>query len=155
MERIQPFIEKEQGIPSEVKDSKNETLKGILESIRVYLDRLSQAPPYIEEFFKNDVPLENEEARQTGSTEEAKKVILTFKTLLANKKPKASEEFKAIMEETGKETGQKGKNLYMPIRVATTGKIHGLELPVLFPLLGHEKLLLRIERLEKDLGILA
>jgi glutamyl-tRNA synthetase/nondiscriminating glutamyl-tRNA synthetase len=57
------------------------------------------------------------------------------------------------MEATGNETGEKGKNLFMPIRVVTTGKSHGLELPILFPLLGKEKLILRMQRISKELGI--
>ncbi len=41
----------------------------------------------------------------------------------------------AVKEKTGK----KGKDLFMPIRVALTGMEHGPELPVLLPLLGPEK----------------
>ena len=41
----------------------------------------------------------------------------------------------AVKEKTGK----KGKELFMPIRVALTGMEHGPELPVLLPLLGPEK----------------
>lgn len=36
-------------------------------------------------------------------------------------------------------TGKKGKELFMPIRIALTGMEHGPELPVLLPLLGPEK----------------
>ena len=41
----------------------------------------------------------------------------------------------------------------MPIRVFTTGKAHGLELPILFPLLGKEKLTIRMQRIASELGI--
>jgi glutamyl-tRNA synthetase len=41
----------------------------------------------------------------------------------------------AVKEQTGK----KGKELFMPIRVALTGMEHGPELPVLLPLLGPDK----------------
>jgi len=41
----------------------------------------------------------------------------------------------AVKEKTGK----KGKDLFMPIRIALTGMEHGPELPVLLPLLGPEK----------------
>ncbi len=36
-------------------------------------------------------------------------------------------------------TGKKGKELFMPIRIALTGMEHGPELPVLLPLLGPDK----------------
>ncbi len=41
----------------------------------------------------------------------------------------------AVKEKTGK----KGKELFLPIRIALTGMEHGPELPVLLPLLGPEK----------------
>lgn len=41
----------------------------------------------------------------------------------------------AVKEKTGK----KGKELFMPIRIALTGMEHGPELPVLLPLLGPDK----------------
>lgn len=40
-----------------------------------------------------------------------------------------------------KETGVKGRNLFMPIRVATTGQQHGPQLPDSIELLGKEKVL--------------
>lgn len=46
----------------------------------------------------------------------------------------------AVKEKTGK----KGKDLFMPIRVALTGMEHGPELPVLLPLLGPEKVKSRL-----------
>ena len=49
--------------------------------------------------------------------------------------------FKALQ----KETGLKGKKLFMPVRVAVTGQCHGPELDKTFLLLGREKLLARLE----------
>lgn len=46
----------------------------------------------------------------------------------------------AVKEKTGK----KGKDLFMPIRVALTGMEHGPELPVLLPLLGPDKVKARL-----------
>jgi nondiscriminating glutamyl-tRNA synthetase len=43
-----------------------------------------------------------------------------------------------------KKTGQKGKRLFMPIRVVTTGQTKGPELPVTISLLGKEKVVSRL-----------
>ncbi|HMV42494.1 MAG TPA: glutamate--tRNA ligase [Leptospiraceae bacterium] len=150
---ILPFIKDNNSIPDDIKQAENKTLQSILESIRVYLDRLSQAPDYISEFFNNDIVIENEEARTIATSGNADKVIQTFFKLLGNGEPKSSDEYKALIDKTGIETGEKGKNLYMPIRVATTGKAHGLELPVLFNLLGTEKLKYRIKVISKEIGL--
>jgi len=43
------------------------------------------------------------------------------------------------------ESGQKGKNLYMPLRAALTGLTHGPELAALLPLIGTENAVLRLQ----------
>jgi glutamyl-tRNA synthetase/nondiscriminating glutamyl-tRNA synthetase len=150
VQELMPFLQDNPKIPSAVKDPNNETLRSILDSVRVYLDRLSQAPAYIEEFFQEKLEFENEEARLMVKDGNAAKVIETFKAVLRETKAKSSEEFKNAMTKAGELTGEKGKNLFMPIRSATTGKLHGLELPVLFELLGQEKILKRIDTLVQN-----
>lgn len=152
-EQVIPFISGNKQIPEEIKNAQNKTLQDILESIRVYLDRLSQAPGYIEEFFNNSISIENEDARTIATSGNAGTVIKTFHNLIQSGSPTNSDEYKALMDKTGELTSEKGKNLYMPIRVATTGKAHGLELPVLFNLLGKEKLLQRIGRITNEIGL--
>lgn len=153
MKEIEPFL-KDANIPEEFKGITNNVTREIIASIRVYLDRLSQAPPYIEEFFKTEIDFENEEARQILQDASAQSVVHEFYHAIQNSSPKTPEDYKIIMEEIGKKTGQKGRNLFMPIRVATTGKTHGLELLVLFSLLGVEKLLKRINTLRQELVLL-
>ena len=51
---------------------------------------------------------------------------------------------KGAIKAVQKETGIKGKNLFMPIRVVVSGQMHGPELPNTMELLGKEKVLERI-----------
>ena len=46
-----------------------------------------------------------------------------------------------------KETGIKGKNLFMPIRIAVSGEMHGPELPDTIYLLGREKSIQHIDNM--------
>ncbi|WP_368731123.1 hypothetical protein [Pseudomonas sp. 2995-1] len=46
-----------------------------------------------------------------------------------------------------KETGHKGKKLFMPIRVATTGQTHGPDLPQAISLLGKDVVSNRVGKL--------
>lgn len=146
-EDLLPFIHSNPRIPETVKDPKNPTLISILDSIRVYLDRLSQAPGYIEEFFVDHLSYDGDDAKAMAQDGNGPKVIQAFREILEKTRPKTSDEFKNAMVEVGAITQEKGKTLYMPIRVATTGKLHGLELPILFELLGVEKLLIRMKSL--------
>ena len=55
-------------------------------------------------------------------------------------------EIKACIKAVQKETGVKGKNLFMPIRVAVSGQMHGPELAETIMLLGKEKVLDHIKQ---------
>lgn len=142
-----PFIESNPKIPAEIKDPNNEVLISILNSIRVYLDRLSQAPGYIEEFFQETLSYEDDNAKNMAKDGNGPAVIQAFRKELEESKPQSADDYKDIMSRVGVSTGEKGKTLFMPIRVATTGKLNGLELPILFELLGTAKLLKRIDSL--------
>jgi len=152
-EMILPFIQNDSTIPAEIKKADNETLKSILESIRVYLDRLSDAPGYISEFFNNSIKTGDAETRSMILDGNGVKVVKEFYLLLGKKNPATVEDYKELMAETGKNSGEKGRLLFMPIRGGTTGKLQGLELPVLFSLLGVEKIKQRIESICNELAI--
>ena len=51
-----------------------------------------------------------------------------------------------------KETGIKGKNLFMPIRIAVSGEMHGPELPDTIYLLGREKSIQHIEKMLEEIA---
>ncbi|MEW6335010.1 MAG: glutamate--tRNA ligase [Thermodesulfobacteriota bacterium] len=56
------------------------------------------------------------------------------------------ESFAALVKGIGERTGIGGKKLYLPIRAAMTGRLHGPELDRVFPLLGPASLRRRVER---------
>jgi glutamyl-tRNA synthetase/nondiscriminating glutamyl-tRNA synthetase len=112
---------------------------------------LSQAPPYIAEFFLENLDFENQEA--IDLVKNGPKAVLAFYQLLKTSDPKSGDDYKNLLSKAGELSGEKGKNLFMPIRGATTGKTHGLELPILFPLLGVSKIMHRVESLSTKVGI--
>ncbi|TQS76097.1 glutamate--tRNA ligase [Ornithinibacillus gellani] len=59
---------------------------------------------------------------------------------------------KAQIKATQKETGHRGKKLFMPIRVATTGQAHGPELPLAIELLGKDVIIARLDEVLKKLN---
>lgn len=153
LKNIIPFLQDKKEIPESVKKVESEELKSILESIRVYLDRLSQAPDYISEFFNNEIYFENEEAKSIITNGNGKLVASKFFEILNSETPKSPDDYKNLITQTSEETKEKGKNLFMPIRAITTGKSHGLELPVLFYLLGKDKVLQRMVFLGKQIEL--
>jgi nondiscriminating glutamyl-tRNA synthetase len=58
---------------------------------------------------------------------------------------------KSIVKHLGKDLGLKGKDIFMPLRVSVTGRMHGPDLDQVFALLGVENILARMDETEKYL----
>lgn len=97
-------------------------------------------------FFKDEVEYD-EEANAVLSGETVPAVLAEFKSQLEMIEEFTPEAVKAATKATQKATGQKGKNLFMPIRVATTGQTHGPELPNAIALIGKDRVLTRLTKL--------
>ncbi|HWU44866.1 MAG TPA: glutamate--tRNA ligase [Bdellovibrio sp.] len=87
------------------------------------------------------------EADETLKWEPTKAVLATWRDLVKAHPSDylSEEEFLKIQDEVKNKTGAKGKNLFMPIRVAVIGKPHGTELKILVPLIKKSSLVARAE----------
>lgn len=74
-------------------------------------------------FFSDELQYD-EEAKEVLAGEHVPAVVQAFKEALAEMSEWSAEQIKAAIKVVQKATGQKGKNLFMPIRVATTGQTH-------------------------------
>ncbi|MDR4318814.1 glutamyl-tRNA synthetase [Niallia circulans] len=97
-------------------------------------------------FFSDELQYD-EEAKEVLAGEHVPAVVQAFKEALAEMSEWSAEQIKAAIKVVQKATGQKGKNLFMPIRVATTGQTHGPDLPKAIELLGKEKIDARLTAL--------
>ncbi|MPM82521.1 Glutamate--tRNA ligase [bioreactor metagenome] len=52
---------------------------------------------------------------------------------------------KSLLKSITKELKLGGKKVFMPIRIAITGKMHGPDLDKIIPLIGRERILKRVE----------
>ncbi len=143
---VLPFLQENEVTAALLKEDEA-NVKQTFSTLRVYLSTLADAVPFIAEIFRKEIKAESAEALELVNSEESRKLLKIFINILNNKKPASPEEFSACMAEAGKEAGLKGKHLYMPIRIASTGQMHGLELPALFSLLGYERVISRIENI--------
>ena len=95
-------------------------------------------------FFNDEISPENDETLEVLKGEQVPQLMDTLISKV-NEAEVIDEEFgKSIFKIIGKETGIKGKNLFMPIRVMLTGQMHGPELYDIIPVLGKEKIIKRI-----------
>lgn len=117
--------------------------------IALYQEKMSFGAEVVEltdMFFKDEVEYE-EEAKEILSGETVPEVLKAFLTELNQLPEFKAEGIKAAMKAVQKSTGQKGKNLFMPIRSAVTGQTHGPDLPQAIELLGKEKVETRIKKI--------
>lgn len=97
-------------------------------------------------FFKDEVEFE-EDAKEVLAGEQVPEVLKAFLQEVEGLESFSADEIKAAIKAVQKATGQKGKNLFMPIRAAATGQLHGPDLPQAIHLLGKQKIISRVSGL--------
>ena len=130
-----------------VSESANESeLAWAKQLVALYKDQMSYASEIValsELFFKDTLEL-NEEASAVVAGEQVPELVENFTKQLEALESFDAASIKAAIKAVQKETGIKGKNLFMPIRVMVSGQTHGPELPNTIELLGKEKVIERL-----------
>ncbi|SDN13038.1 glutamate--tRNA ligase [Sediminibacillus halophilus] len=117
-----------------------------LELIGLYKDQLNYGAEIVELtelFFRKEIQY-SQEALEVLHEEQVPEVLSVFADKLEASDDFTPDAIKAEIKATQKETKHKGKKLFMPIRVATTGQVHGPELPNSIHLLGKDTVLARL-----------
>ncbi|WP_392455463.1 glutamate--tRNA ligase [Chryseomicrobium aureum] len=116
--------------------------------IALYQEQMSFGAEIVElsELFFADELNYDDEAMAVLNEEQVPAVMTAFKAQLETMDTLEADGIKAAIKAVQKETGAKGKGLFMPIRVVATGQTHGPDLPNAIALLGKEKVLKRVEK---------
>ncbi|MFC0525689.1 glutamate--tRNA ligase [Pontibacillus salicampi] len=120
------------------KDMSQEQKDWARELISLYQEQMNYAAEIVELtelFFRQEIDY-GEEAMEVLRGEQVPEVLDSFSRKLAELEAFEPDHIKKAVKAVQKETGHKGKKLFMPIRVATTGETHGPELPNAIHLLG-------------------
>ncbi len=145
-----PYFEKAGEMDEDFIRNNEEWVHLLLSTIQESLHRLDEIPEKVEFIFKEDFTIEDEETLEVLKGEGVSEVLQAIEDEL-NKVDSIDLDYaKGFMKTIQKATGVKGKNLYMPARVALTGEIHGPEFVNILVLLGKEKILKRIEVVKEN-----
>ncbi|WP_445492871.1 glutamate--tRNA ligase [Niallia sp. 03133] len=110
--------------------------------VNLYQEQMSygaEIVPLSSLFFSDEMTYD-EEAKEVLAGEQVPIVLNSFREELNDMAEWSPENIKSAIKRVQKSTGQKGKNLFMPIRVAATGQTHGPDLPKAIALLGKAKI---------------
>ena len=122
-----------------------EWLKKIVEVLRERLNKLEDLGEYKTFFSRRDVEIEDDEAAEIIKMKHVPELLKLFVDKLFAAEQVTAETVKGILKEIQKETGHKGKNLFMPVRVGITGQVHGPDIAVVIEILGKEMVKERVQ----------
>lgn len=141
-----PHLQKAGKLPETLSPEQEQWVHSLVGLYQEQLRYAAEMVPLSELFFREDVSYDDE-AKAMLAEEHAPIVLSSFL-----KQVEAATEFtvdalKAMIKAVQTETGYKGKQLFMTIRVALTGQMHGPDLNMTLHLLGKETVAGRIKKL--------
>lgn len=125
-----------------------EWYKVLIDTIKEAIDKLEDIPKHIG-FLFGDLQITEDAAMEEINKEHVPDLLKTFIEVVNSHDEISLEVANGLMKEVQKKSGVKGKNLYMPVRAAISGNVHGPEMSNIIYLLGKDKL---VERAQKVLN---
>ena len=122
-------------------------LSSMVALVKDGLEYLEQIVEKLELFFVDEPLIAGGEPREMVQKENAHKVFWSFLRTLDEFGQLDANTFRTLMKHVQNETGIIGRELWMPIRVALTGELHGPELPMVAQIFGKEKCRRLVQRL--------
>ncbi|CUH97736.1 Glutamate-tRNA ligase [Propionispora sp. 2/2-37] len=119
----------------------------IVQFVAAVQDHISYAAQIVDHadiFFNDTVAFENQEAQEMLRDPDVSRVMDVFKEKLAALEELNASAVQGLLKSMVKELKLPGKKVYMPIRIALTGQMHGPELHHFIPVIGRERVLQRI-----------
>lgn len=141
-----PYLQTAGYIAETLNESEMDKITHIMAAVQDYLPFLSDVKEHVGIFFAENIEFENEEAKQVLAEEQVPQVLKLFWDKISQEEELESTLVKKLLKETSKELGLGGRKVFMPIRVALTGQMHGPELHDIIPILGKEKILKRFKQ---------
>lgn len=125
-------------------------MEWVTKLVSLYHEQVSYGAEVVEVselFFRDELHID-EAAKAELANETAPVVIKAMREQLENldEADFTAENIKPLTKAVQKATGVKGRQLFMPIRIAVSGQMHGPELPSVIEVLGKEKAINHIDQ---------
>jgi len=128
-----------------------ESVEKLLEGVRGNVATLADLPGEIEVLTAGELRFEDEAAEALAAPGAAELCAALAQEAAALAEWRG-EAFKSAIQAAGKRQGRKGRELFMPVRAALSGRTHGPELPLLAELLGKDRCIERLHDAARRAG---
>jgi nondiscriminating glutamyl-tRNA synthetase len=142
IKRLFPFLEQAGYQPDKLD---TEWFRNVIDTVKNDLTTLTDIGGHIRIFFDEQYEL-TEAAKRILAGVSARKVVRAFGEYLASAQDLPKDLYVGAIKYAKEKTGVKGKELFMPIRVALTGEVNGPELDRVFAVLGKESAARRLQQ---------
>ena len=149
VDACKPYVVEAGLLTAQELEAKGEWFAQIVDLMRERFNRLMDVTDHMGLFLEADVTPENDEAREMVEMDHVPSMLKVFAEKVEALEELDPAALKTALKEVQKETGNKGKNLFMPTRIAITGQLHGPDLNKMMPILGKETVLKRLSAYAK------
>ncbi len=123
-------------IAADPSEEERELVAQIVNALRPKLSFMAEITNLVNIFFNQEVVFEDQEAKDVLKEEQVPSVLASLQEKLSTAEELNADAVKAILKAVSKDLGLGGRKVFMPIRVALTGQMHGPELYDIIPILG-------------------
>lgn len=139
-----PHLKEAGYIGDGISGEKKQWLIEVVTLLQEYISYAAEIVNHIDIFFNDNVEFENDEAMQVLKDADVPAVMENFREKLTALEVVDAPSVKALLKSITKELKLGGKKVFMPLRVALTGKMHGPDLDKVVALLGRERIINRL-----------
>lgn len=142
-----PFLRREGLFEHEdITEEEQQWVIGFIGAVKEKINNLSEVKEYIHYFSGTEIDEPEEEAKAILQGETVPAVLDLFRSKIMASELLSAEAAKGILKEITKELKLKGKDVFMPVRIALTGQMHGPDLDRIIALLGKENIQERLNK---------
>lgn len=144
-----PYLLEKGFVDTDFVKSNNDWMLMLIDTVKESLSTVSEISEKVEFIFQDELNIEEEVYQEFLNDENSKVLMRAIIEELSFIEEVDMDYAKTFMKTIQKNTGIKGKNLFMPVRVALTGSAHGPELVNVLFLLGKDKMIKRANNILK------
>jgi glutamyl-tRNA synthetase len=125
-------------------------LLAVLNLVRPSIQYFSEFPIMAGFFFSDNILFESESAKVVAYSDNAQKIYSALLIIFGQTETITRDSFSEAMQRVKQGLNLSSKEIWIPVRIALTGKFHGPELAMVAELLGKQICLERLSYLQKE-----